>query len=156
MVLALLIVSLVQQSSLVTLHCCLMNFLTNMLTVKFSFNKRSRKNRPFLVLPTMFPVHLSLMTATNVQCHPLVEHLLLGTTLLVLIYVILHLDLSLFVNIVIVVVTLLRLATNYTIIPLIILVVKQIRLTRILALNRLSFWILAYLTMSLGILLISL
>jgi len=112
-----------------------MNFLTNLLTTKFSFDGRSDNNGPSLLLPTMFLIHLSLMAATIVQCHPLVEHLLLRATLLVLIHIILPMDLPLFVNIVIVVVTLLKLTTNYMVILQIILVVKQIRLIRILAPN---------------------
>ena len=100
--------------------------------------------------------HLSLLAVTNVQCHPLVKHLLLGTALLVLIHVILPLDLPLFINIVIVVVTLLRLATNYMVILQIILVIKQIRLIRILAPNHIDFWILIHLVMSPKILLNSL
>jgi len=38
----------------------------------------SDSNRPSLLLATMFLVYLSLMAATNVQCHPLVEHLYSG------------------------------------------------------------------------------
>ena len=154
--LALLIMSFVQQSALVTLRCCLMNFLTNLLTMKFSFNGRSNNNRPSLLLPTMFLVHLSFMAVTNIQCHPLMEYLLLGATPLVLIHVTLPQGLILFVNSVIAMVTLLRLATNYMVILLIILVIKQIRLIRILTPNHHGFWILAHLTMSLGILIISL
>jgi len=152
MVLALLIVSFVHQSALVTLCCCLMNFLTNLLTVKFSFNGRSYNNCPSLLLPAMFLIHLSHIVTTNVQCHPLVEYLLVGATFLVLIHVTLPLGLPLFVNIVIVVVTLLRLVINYMVILLINVVVKQIWLIR----NHCDFWIMAHLTMSIVILLISL
>ena len=96
------------------------------LTMKLSFNGRSDINCLNLLLLIMFLVYLSFMAVTNIQCHPLVEHLLLGATLLVPIHVTFPLGLTLFVNIVNAMVTLLRLARNYMVILLIILIVKQI------------------------------
>ena len=66
--LALIIMSFVQQSALVTLRCCLMNFLTNLLAMKFFCNGRSDNNHASLLLPSMFLIHLSRMAATNVKC----------------------------------------------------------------------------------------
>jgi len=64
--------------------------------MNFSFNGRNNNNRPSLLLPTMFLVHLFVIAATDVHYHLLVEYFLLVATFLVLIHVTLPLSLTLF------------------------------------------------------------